>query len=331
MNIIFSLLPVLLFLICLFLLDSFKLVQIKLLLFCLSWGIISALISYYANTWLYEKLSMNFNIFSRYVAPVIEESSKAVIIVYLMSRQKIGFTVDAVIYGFAAGAGFAIAENMVYLVRLNSEPGMVMWILRGFGTALMHGGCTALLAMLAIGGIQRGKPFLVGFLHGFIVVFLLHSVFNHFFLNPYLQTLLIFTILPLIFTIMFQKSNIMLQDWLEIEFSNEVEIFSMIRQGKFASTKAGDYLVSLKKHFKPEMIVDLYCYISLYIELSIKAKRNLMLKENGYPVIKEEDVAGKLLELQKLRKLIGKVGELALQPLVKMKHQELWKLNQLKN
>ncbi|PKP53911.1 MAG: hypothetical protein CVT92_01745 [Bacteroidetes bacterium HGW-Bacteroidetes-1] len=331
MEIIFSLLPVLIFLICLYLLDSFKLVSSKMLIICLVWGVVAALISYYTNTWLSKQFSLDYSVFSKYVAPLNEEFVKAVFIIYLISRQKIGFSVDAAIYGFAAGAGFALAENIVYLIRLMNEPEIVIWIIRGFGTAMMHGGCTAIFSMLLIGGVQREKPLALAFFPSLAAAYLLHSGFNHFFLNPYLQTVLIFVILPVVFTIVFQKSNSVLQDWLEIEFSNEVELLRMIKQGSFTSTKAGDYLISLKKHFDAEMILDLYCYISLYLELSIKAKRNLMLKENGFAVIEEPDIMEKLNELQQLRKQIGKLGELAMQPLVRMKHRELWKLNQLRN
>jgi hypothetical protein len=134
-----------------------------------------------------------------------------------------------------------------------------------------------------------------------------------------------------LFLFLFQRSNHLLQNWLEMEFSNEVALLSMIRKGKFSQTKAGTYLVNLKQHFEPEMIVDLYCYVSLYLELSIISKRNIMLKEQGFPIIKEPDILDKLTELQQLRKQIGKVGVIALQPLVKMQYRELWKLNQLKS
>ncbi len=331
MKIVFSLLPVLLFLVSLFLLDSFKLVRIKTLILCLIWGMASAASAYYVNTFLTDKLSLNFNHFSRYLAPLVEESLKILLIIYLISRQKIGFSIDAAIYGFAAGTGFALVENLVFLNRLGTESQMAIWILRGFGTALMHGGCSAIIAMLLIDGIQREKSLLFSIFQGLLAGYLLHSAFNHFFLNPYLQTVIIFTILPVVLIIVFQKSTNMFQNWLEIEFSNEVEMLRMIKQGKFSGTKAGAYLVSLKKHFDPEMIFDLYCYISLYMELSIKAKRNMMLKENGFQIIQEDDIIEKLNELKQLRKQIGKVGELAMQPLIRMKHRELWKLNQLRN
>jgi protease PrsW len=329
MKAIFSLLPVLLFLASLFLFDSFKLVSRKSLLLCLLWGVIAAWLAYHMNDWLVEQLALDFSIFSRYLAPLTEELLKSVLLLVLVFRQRIGFSIDAAIYGFAAGTGFALAENIAYLNFLSPDATLVVWMIRGFGTAIMHGGATALFAMLLIGGIQREKPFLLSLIPALVLAYLVHSGFNHFFLNPYLQVALIVTVLPALFYIIFQQSTHVLQQWLEIEFSNEVEMLSMIRRGEFAGTKAGNYLVELKKHFSPEMILDLYCYLSLYLELSVKAKRNLMLKENGFPIIRENDIADKLTELRLLRKAIGKIGELALQPLVRMKHRELWKLNQL--
>jgi protease PrsW len=329
MKAIFSLLPVLLFLASLFLFDSFKLVSRKSLLLCLLWGVIAAWLAYHMNGWLVGQLALDSSIFSRYLAPLTEELLKSVLLLVLVFRQRIGFSIDAAIYGFAAGTGFALAENIAYLNFLSPDATLVVWMIRGFGTAIMHGGATALFAMLLIGGIQREKPFLLSLIPALVLAYLVHSGFNHFFLNPYLQVALIVTVLPALFYIIFQQSTHVLQQWLEIEFSNEVEMLSMIRRGEFSGTKAGNYLVELKKHFSPEMILDLYCYLSLYLELSVKAKRNLMLKENGFPIIRENDIADKLTELRLLRKAIGKIGELALQPLVRMKHRELWKLNQL--
>lgn len=331
MEIVFSLLPVLVFLVSLFLLDSFKLVSGKMLILCLIWGIIAALLSYHINTFLTHFYNISFITFSRYMAPLIEELMKIVVVIILLSQKKIGFTIDAAIYGFAAGTGFALAENVVYLIELGNESGIITWILRGFGTALMHGGASALFAMLLLLGIQRDKPIFLAAIPGLIASYMLHSLFNHFLLNPYLQTLMIALILPIVFTIIFNQSARLIQNWLEFEFSSEVELLRMIRQGTLSKTKAGNYLLSLKNYFNPETILDLYCYISLYLELSIKAKRNLMLKENGFPIIAEPDIIQKLDEMKQLRKQIGKMGAIAMQPLVRMKYREIWKLNQLIN
>ena len=73
---------------------------------------------------------------------------------------------------------------------------------------------------------------------------------------------------------------------------------------------------------------DLLCYIRIYLELSIRAKTNLMLKESGFPV-KNDDVKDKLNELKYLTKNIGKAGLLAISPILRMNKKDVWKLNQL--
>ncbi|MEI6049883.1 MAG: PrsW family glutamic-type intramembrane protease [Bacteroidota bacterium] len=331
MNVILCFLPVILFLTFLFLLDSFNLVRVKTLILCLLWGTLCAVSGYFFNTLIAKWLALDFSFLSRYIAPFIEETLKALFVFYLISKKKIGFMIDAAIYGFAIGAGFSLVENFYFLFNAPPEFNTLTWIIRGIGTASMHGGCTSFFAVLFVGGINRSENRLLSSLPGLLLAILLHSGFNHFPLNPVLQTLLMIVLLPIIFVIVFRLSNSKLQHWLEIEFNSEVEILNMIRKGVLRSTNTGSYLMSVKERFTPETIVDMYCYIALYLELSIKAKRNLMLKENDFPIIVEDDLESKLKELALLRKQIGTIGELTLAPLIRMNYRNLWKLNQLKS
>jgi len=328
---IFGFVPVLLFLALLFLLDSFKLVKPRLLVLCLLYGIAATGLSYFFNTWVILSTGISFESLSRYVAPIAEEFLKALVIFYLVAARQVGFMVDAAIYGFAVGTGFALAENTWYYWNLGTDFSALLAIIRGFGTALMHGGTMSICAIFLIEGIQRSSPaWRAGFI-GLLAAMLLHSLFNHFWLNPLMQTMLIIVILPLALYLVFMRSTRHLQQWLEVAFSSEVDMLRMIKQGQFRNTRAGQYLASLKEHFAPDVLLDLYCFLSLYLELSIKTKRNLMLKENGFPVILESDIPSKLTEFKQLRKQIGKAGEMALYPLVRMRQRELWELNQLEN
>lgn len=330
MEIIFSVLPVLLFLISLFLFDNFKLVSKVTLTLSLLWGLIAAFASYHLNSWFNGQFVNDSVHFARYIAPAIEELLKGIILIILFRYKRIGFIVDAAIYGFAAGTGFSLAENMVYLVNLSAETSMLTWVLRGLGTALMHGGSTALFAMLVMAGIQRDKPLYLAVFPGMGAAYFLHSIFNHFWVHPLLQTIILLILFPLGFILIFNQSNKLMQDWLELEFTNEIEMLRMMRQGNFKQTKAGQYLISLKEYFAPETIADIYAYIRLHLELSVKAKRNLMLRENDFNIVTEPETANELFELQQLRKQIGIAGEMALKPIITMKYRELWKLSQLK-
>ncbi len=329
MQIAISIGPVLLFLAFLFLLDSFKLVIKKLILFAILWGILSAVIAYFTNTFFIEDLGFQFKTVSNYGAPLIEEVLKSFFIFLIISKKRVGFMIDAAIYGFAVGAGFALSENLFYLQSANN-PNLMVWIIRGFGTAIMHGGCTALLSIIIISSKNRKKTNSFYVLLAIILAYIIHSAFNHFYIQPIFQTLGILIVLPFVFIVIFKNNEKQLQNWLEIEFSSEVKLLASINKGQFLNTRPGEYLNSIKTRFSGEMILDMYCYIKLYLELSIIAKRNVMLNESGLPLIIEKGTAPKLKELAQLRKQIGKVGEITLSPLIKMNYRNLWKLNSLK-
>jgi RsiW-degrading membrane proteinase PrsW (M82 family) len=72
-----------------------------------------------------------FTVYSRYVAPVVEELLKGVVIVALIHAHRIGFLVDAAIFGFAVGTGFALVEN-TYFLKIVEDAGIGTWIVRGF-------------------------------------------------------------------------------------------------------------------------------------------------------------------------------------------------------
>lgn len=328
MKFLLSLSPVLLFLYSLYLLESFKLVRSRTIFLCLFWGVAAALISYFVNTLLVRELQLDHISFSKYFAPATEEIIKSLAIVFIIKRKHVGFMVDAAIYGFAAGTGFALAENLFYLTNYGHQAGWMVWMLRGFGTALMHGGCTAIAAMIVINGVLRNRLLIWAIMPGLVAAMLLHAAYNQFWLNAFLQTAFTFTILPIVFTVVFSKGSATLQNWMEIEFSSEVALLLMIRKGQFNVTRPGMYLTSLRKYFSPEMIVDLYNFISLYLELSIMAKTNLMLREVGIESPDREDLQEKLAEWKLLRKQIGTTGELALQPLFRLNQRDLWKLTE---
>lgn len=328
MNAALALLPVILFLLFLFALDSFKLVVKKTLLFCITWGIISALFAYFVNTGIVQLFNLSFETLSLYFSPAIEELLKIAGIIFLLKKKRIGFMIDAVVYGFAAGAGFALTENLFYLYTTN-DPNLLIWIIRGLGTSVMHGGCTALFALILIGAKSREASLILYFIPATMAAYLIHALFNHFYLSPIIQTAGIVVVLPLLFISIFNYNEKQLQNWLEIEFASEIELLKMINKGQFITTRSGIYLASLKSKFSPEVLVDMYCFISLYLDLSVKAKRNMMLKECGLDPIKENDIDDKLTELFQLKKQIGKTGILTLSPLIRMNYRDLWKLKSL--
>ena len=329
MKIIISLLPVLIFLLLLIYLDSFKLIKKQIIIACLIWGMLSAGFAYFANTYLLQKVySLNIPFLSDMIAPVIEETLKMLLLIFLIKKNKIGFIIDGAIYGFAIGAGFSIIENIFYLDTLTSN-NILLWIVRGFGTAIMHGGTISIMAIIVMNSINRKKSIFKAFILGWLIAIAIHYLFNLFMFVPVITTLTILIILPLIMMIIFEVSENSLRTWLDIEFDSEVKLLRMIKKGKLSETKSGSYLLSIKHHFSKVIVFDMLSYISLYLELSIRAKSNLLLKETGLPVKKISDLDSRLKELKSLRRNIGRTGLAAISPILKMSRKNLWKLTML--
>jgi len=329
MKIIISLLPVIAFLIFLIFIDSFKLVKIHITIICILWGCISAMIAYFANTKLFLILNENLPTYSKYIAPYLEESLKMILLIFLIKYGKIGFLTDGIIYGFAIGSGFSIVENIFYMYHI-LDPNPLIWIVRGFGTGIMHGGTTAILMMLVMSNTQRNANIYQGYLSGLFLAILIHAFYNQFIISPLVSTVIIIIILPVIFSMIFQKNESEIKSWLFDEFDSEVQRLMMIRKGQFTKTKAGSFFLNITNQISRLVVVDIYNYIHLYAEISLLAKRNMLLKEQGIqpPVI--SGIEEKINELKKLEKIIGKTALITIAPVLNMSKKDLWKLTILK-
>jgi protease PrsW len=328
--IVISVLPIFLFLGALMLLDSYKLVAMRGILLAVVAGMVAAVASYGVTVSLRPSLDLNLATYSRYVAPVIEEGLKAAYIVWLMSRNGVGFVVDAGILGFAVGSGFAVVENLYYLQDPNAT--IWTWIVRGFGTAVMHGGTTAILAMLGRALHKPADPFKPRLVApALVAAIILHSVYNHFLLQPLLATALILLVFPYTAMVIFQRSEHDTRSWLGSGFDTDQELLLAVRSGHMSETPVGKYLATVRTRFAPEVIVDMLCLLRIRAELGIRAKGLLMMREAGFDDAPPHDPAvhDTFEELRFLEKSIGRTGMLALQPFIHTSTRDLWQLNLL--
>ncbi len=324
-----GLLPVCCFLAALVFLDSYKLVRMRWILGTIGLGCIAGLASYPLNVGISELLDLEFVTLTRYVAPLVEEALKGLIIVFLIHRNRIGFPVDAAIFGFGVGAGFAIFENLYYLQAM-PDLRFGTWIVRGFGTALMHGGATAIFAIVThtLMGQYPDKGSIL-LLPGFAVAVIAHSVYNHFFLMPIVNTLIVFASLPVLFAMVFQHSEKSVRSWLGIGFDADAEIIELINSGDFSTSKVGLYLHSLTEKFEGPVVVDMLCYLRLHKELAMRAKGLVMMREQGFMDKPGEETRAKLEELKYLESSIGPTGMLAMNPFLRLSQKDLWQVYML--
>ena len=324
-----GLLPVCCFLVALVLLDSYKLVDIRWVLGTIAFGGITAGLSYLVHTSALDIFQISFTSYSRYASPFIEEALKGSIIVMLLYRNRIGFLVDAAIFGFAVGAGFAVIEN-IYMLQILPITDIRVWIIRGFGTAMMHGAATAILAVSYRALIRRkDRSPIVAFLPGLLVASVTHSVYNHFFFPPVLNTIVVLISLPVLMVIVYKQSEEAVADWLDVGFDADTELLELINSGQLSTSKVGLYLLTLKEKFRGEIVADLLCYLRLHVELSIRAKGLLMMRENGFESDVGEETKAKLVEMKFLDRSIGKTGKLAMKPFLQMSRKDLWQIYML--
>ena len=328
-----GLLPVVAFLAGLVLIDSYKLVRLRALLGSMAAGAVAAGVCYVVNTALLASADVGFVSYSRYVAPVIEEAAKAVYLVYLVRAARVGFLVDAAIHGFALGTGFALVENVYYLGTLSGEPAAT-WIVRGFGTAIMHGGTTALFGIVSKDLSQRASALRPRrFLPGFALAVVLHAAFNLLALSPVVTTLVLLAVFPLLLVLVFHQSEEHTKAWLGAGFDSDQELLRLLGSRELPHTPTGQYLQTLKTSFPGEVVVDMLCLLRLHAELAIRAKGVLMMREAGFDRPARQaatrDVEAKFAELDYLEHSLGKTGLLAVAPLLHTSSRELWQLQML--
>jgi len=80
------------------------------------------------------------------------------------------------------------------------------------------------------------------------------------------STLAILVGLPILLSLIFILSERSLQSWLGSKLDKDIELLEMISTGRFAETRAGSYLRSLRHSFPPELVGDMLCLLHLSLE-----------------------------------------------------------------
>ncbi|MBA2661270.1 MAG: PrsW family intramembrane metalloprotease [Bradymonadaceae bacterium] len=117
------------------------------------------------------------------IAPLTEEFTKGLIFLPLLLTKHIDNETDGLIYGAAAGLGFAALENLIYFVNA-VEDGMAAFftivVIRTLFTALVHCISSAILGM-SIGWVRHrsgAARWAIFPLLGFMLAVLNHAIWN---------------------------------------------------------------------------------------------------------------------------------------------------------
>lgn len=81
------------------------------------------------------------------IAPLVEEPTKALILLAVMFSRHFDNATDGFVYGAAAGLGFGMTENFLYFAEVAGSGDSTTWLvtvfIRTFYSALMHAGATS--------------------------------------------------------------------------------------------------------------------------------------------------------------------------------------------
>ena len=325
--IVLSLVPVVAFLCALHALDTYKLLALRKILIAIAAGSGAALAALPANTIL---LRWFGEAAGQWEAPIVEELLKAVFPLLLIRLRRVGFPVDAGITGFATGAGFSLVENILYIYSIpDGTP--VLWLVRGLGTAVMHGTTTAIVAILAVTAYDQRWRSVVAALSGLLIAFAVHVFHNSSLLSPVEMTAAILVGAPALLAGVFWKSDQDLARWMSAKLDHDIEVIRMIDSGAFLESKAGRYLQSLADSFPPEVVTDMLCLIRMSAGLSAEAKGHLLRRELGFEPERDPDLASKLKELAYLERSVGRAGLMALSPVAPLRARDLWEIHELED
>jgi RsiW-degrading membrane proteinase PrsW (M82 family) len=303
-----SLLPVLVFLAGIELIDFYRLVRPLQVLAAIGIGCVAAVVCYALNGALAGAMSNSRDAWLRWGAPSGEEVTKALCVYLLLRSNRIGFLVDAGIAGFAIGSGFALIENLTDLADL-SAAGVLTVATRGFGTAIMHGGATAMFAAIfvpraAIAGTARASAFFPRLAPPVAI----HVLYNQSFWPPVWQAAAAIVVLPVVLSEVLWRCEKTLEEWLG---AKDADLLQMISTGASSSSRPARYLRLLESTFGPRMAGDMLCYVQVSVELSAQAGHDA-----EFPGGPSAETADLLVELAWLQTQIGRAGRLVLAPLL---------------
>ena len=323
-NAVLAFVPVLLFLGVLVLMDSFKLARPSAIFMALAWGAAVALIFQVAYEHFLPLVHLSPSAYSRFVAPLVEETVKAAYIAYLIVRRRIGFPVDAAQLGFAVGTGFAVIENLDYF-RVLSDAGLVLWCVRGLGTAMLHGAATAVFAMLVQTATDQHRDRLVlSLVPGWIAAVAMHAAFNLVPVSPVAMTAMLLVGLPLIVLWVFQHSEHATREWVGAGLDLDLMLLDTFSSDALEYTRFGTYLRELRARFPGPVVADMLCLLRVQIELAIQAKAMLIARNAGVMMPAHADALSAADEIRYLRGSIGPAGLLALRPIHVSSHRDDW-------
>lgn len=331
-----ALIPVLVMLVLFIWLDVFKLMTFWETVGLLLLGAVTAGAAYPVSGAFIDALPLGFSNYSRFVAPWIEEFIKGLAVVGLFWFNRIGYKLDAVISGFAIGAGFSVVENILYLTRY-PELAANVWMVRGLGTAVMHGTTCAVLAATAHEFAERETRDAAAefnfnplwFIPGFLIAVAIHTGFNQFPERPLLAMIGILAVAPFVIMAIFRFGTVEAQHWLNEERAGTRTALEAWEAGKFPDDESGRKIAALVARSDEKTAARIREYCQLLTWLLLQAEDTL---HDQLADTEKLHIHGKAAfdRLEALKRELGKANVATLKALLPFSRNDYWEISELK-
>lgn len=117
------------------------------------------------------------------IAPLVEEPSKALFLLFLLTQLEFDNITDGFVYGMAAGLGFGMTENVLYFAASLDDPLSLFMtvVIRTLYSAPMHAFATGMVGA-AVGYVRWSSTSakLAGLFGGLTAAMSLHALWNGF-------------------------------------------------------------------------------------------------------------------------------------------------------
>lgn len=304
------------FLLIIYTLDLYASRTFRLVLICFLWGAIGGLgLAYLFNTHvvvpLIRQIRLDYLWLYVVFAPIAEEILKSLSLLYVSRQTDFTYFVDGAIYGFAAGIGFSITENFLY-VQQNPRMGIPLALIRGFSTCLMHGTAAALVGA-AIGRFRfqrsSGKALALG--GGWLSAILLHAIFNAISKTDLVPAGLVTPLAVVVglggvvvIAVFISRGLREEGKWLLETLNRQVNVSAAEARAAQSIATLDELLEPIVQQF-PQKAEKVQALVLQQAQMGIKRKVFQQLTDEGLKVKLEEEIAQLQAAMEKLRKEIG--------------------------
>jgi RsiW-degrading membrane proteinase PrsW (M82 family) len=311
----------LVFLYVIYALDLYASGRFRTVVTCFVWGMVAFGLAYVLNTavktnLLEDRLGMrggeSMTMTVVLVAPIVEEIVKSLALIYFGRRPDFTYFVDGAIYGFAAGIGFSVLENLFYLFQpAGQSQGALLAVSRSFSTCLMHGSASALVGV-SIGRFRYGHGWtrLLSAILGWGAAIILHSGFNRV-VEFWEGTAFLLGAVGLgvggvvLIALFIRWGLVEERRWIEETLGSQQRVTSKEKALVRELASVQELLKPIEERFGREKTIDVEDFLLKQAQLGIKQKSSQMLTDARLKAEVEAQIAELQAEMEALRRKVG--------------------------